>query len=365
MKKILFAAHDLGLGGIETALVALVNYLSELKEEENYKYEITLVLEKKQGIFLKSLNNRIKIIEFTPCTDKIVFVRKMKNLFKQLLFKKKYKNKFDFSAAYATYSLPASFIARVASRNSALWCHMDYLEQYHQNKEKVREFFEEKKYKEFRHIIFVSEQGKHTFKEVFPEAQNVYAINNIIDYKRIKEKSNELLEEKIDKDTIIFLNVGRQEEEQKKLSRIIEASNKLRDEKLKFKVLLVGDGRDSETYKMLVKKYKLEDNIIFLGRKENPYPYFKIADCVLLSSEYEGSPVVYTEALILNKPIITTNVSGSDNIKGKYGFVINKNTEQLYKKMKEFILSSYKIEEKFNPEKYNNDIKEKLEKIIE
>ena len=63
--------------------------------------------------------------------------------------------------------------------------------------------------------------------------------------------------------------------------------------------------------------------------------------------------------------MITTNVSGSDNIKGKYGFVIEKNTEQLYEKMKEFILNGYKIEEKFDPEKYNNEIKKQLEKIIE
>ena len=80
MKKILFASYDLGLGGIETALVALINYLSELKQENKYKYEITLVLEKKQGIFLKNLNKRIKIIEFTPSTNQIVFFRKLKNL---------------------------------------------------------------------------------------------------------------------------------------------------------------------------------------------------------------------------------------------------------------------------------------------
>lgn len=365
MKKLLFAAHDLGVGGIETALVSLINYLAELKYEENYKYEITLVLEKKQGVFLKNLNNRIEIIQFTPSTDKIVFIRKIKNLYKQFVFKSKYKNKFDFSASYATYSLPASFVSRVSSKNSALWCHMDYLEQYHQDKEKVKRFFKEKKYKKFKHIIFVSQQGKNTFKEVFPATKNVCAINNMIDYKKIIEKSNHSIEEKINNNTTIFLNVGRHDEEQKKLSRIIEASNKLKNENLKFTVLLVGEGKDTPRYKMLVKKYKLEDKIIFLGKKDNPYPYFKIADCILLSSEYEGSPVVYTEALTLNKPIITTNVSGSNNIKDKYGFVVDKNAEQLYKKMKEFILKGYKIEKRFNPEKYNNEIKEKLEKIIE
>ena len=80
MKKILFAAHDLGLGGIETALVALINYLADVKQENGYKYEITLVLEKKQGIFLKNLNSRIKIIEYTPNTNKIKCVRKLVNM---------------------------------------------------------------------------------------------------------------------------------------------------------------------------------------------------------------------------------------------------------------------------------------------
>ncbi len=364
MKKILFASYDLGLGGIETALVALINYLSELKQENKYKYEITLVLEKKQGIFLKNLNKRIKIIEFTPSTNKIVFFRKLKNLCKKIMFIIKYKNKFEFSAAYATYSLPASFVARTASKNSALWCHMDYVEQYKNDIEKVKEFFKEKNYKEFRNIIFVSEQGKKTFEKVFPEMKNVYAINNIIDYKNIIKKSQESVKEEINKNNTIFLNVGRHDEEQKKLSRIIEACNKLKKEGLKFKIIFVGDGKNNEEYKKMIKNYKLEKHIIFLGKKENPYPYFKVADCILLSSDYEGYPVVFTEAMVLNKPIITTNVSGSDNIKGKYGFVIEKNTEQLYEKMKEFILNGYEIKKQFNPEEYNKEIKEKLEKII-
>ena len=165
MKKILFASYDLGLGGIETALVALINYLSELKQENKYKYEITLVLEKKQGIFLKNLNKRIKIIEFTPSTNKIVFFRKLKNLCKKIMFIIKYKNKFEFSAAYATYSLPASFVARTASKNSALWCHMDYVEQYQNDIEKVKEFLKKKNIKNLGILfLYLSKVKKHLKK---------------------------------------------------------------------------------------------------------------------------------------------------------------------------------------------------------
>lgn len=364
MKKLLFAGNSLALGGIETALVSLVNYLAQLKQNDEYKYDITIVLEKKEGIFLNSINKRIKIIQYSPSNNKIVIIRKIANFMKQLRFKKQYRNQFDFSAAYATYSLPSSFVARVASKNSALWCHMDYLEQYKQDKEKVKKFFEEKRYQEFKHIVFVSEQGKDSFLKVFPKAKNVYAINNLIDYQKIIEKSNDLIEEKIEKNQTIFLNVGRHEEEQKKLSRIIKASKKLKDNKLDFRVLLVGDGKNHKEYQEMVEKFKLQDKILFLGRKENPYPYFKLADCILLSSEYEGSPVVFTEAMILNKPIITTNISGSNQITGKYGYVIDKREEELYEKMKKFIEDGYTIKEKFDAEKYNKEIIKKIENMI-
>ena len=43
MKKLLFAAYSLDIGGIEKALVQLTNYLSRAG------YDVTIVLEKKQG----------------------------------------------------------------------------------------------------------------------------------------------------------------------------------------------------------------------------------------------------------------------------------------------------------------------------
>ena len=103
MKKLLFAAYSLDIGGIEKALVTLTNYLCEKG------YEITIVLEKKQGIFLKEINPKINIIEYNPSNTKNVLKRKAINLLKRIKFIVKYKNKFDFSASFATYSLVSSF----------------------------------------------------------------------------------------------------------------------------------------------------------------------------------------------------------------------------------------------------------------
>ena len=321
MKKLLFSAHNLDLGGIETALVTLVNYLS------NQGYDVTIALEKREGVFLERLHKEIKIIEYNTNTNKNIIIRKLCNLWNRIKFIVKYKNKFDFSASFATYSLASSFMARTASKNSALWGHSDYLTLYQGNTEEVKKFFQDIKVEEFKHIIFVTQKGANTFLEIFPNFKEKTIIcNNLIDGENIIKKSHELVEDAQKENIPTFLNVGRHEERAKKLTRIIEATKMLKKENYQFRVLFIGDGEDTDLYKQKVKEENLEDTIFLLGRKENPYPYFTISDCVILSSEYEGYPVVYLESFVLNKPIITTKVSDYEQVEKGRGIVVEKNT---------------------------------------
>ena len=321
MKKLLFSAHNLDLGGIETALVTLVNYLS------NQGYDVTIALEKREGVFLERLHKEIKIIEYNTNTNKNIIIRKSCNLWNRIKFIVKYKNKFDFSASFATYSLASSFMARTASKNSALWGHSDYFTLYQGNTEEVKKFFQDIKVEEFKHIIFVTQKGANTFLEIFPNFKEKTIIcNNLIDGENIIKKSHELVEDAQKENIPTFLNVGRHEERAKKLTRIIEATKMLKKENYQFRVLFIGDGEDTDLYKQKVKEENLEDTIFLLGRKENPYPYFTISDCVILSSEYEGYPVVYLESFVLNKPIITTKVSDYEQVEKGRGIVVEKNT---------------------------------------
>ena len=358
-KKLLFSAYSLEVGGIEKALVTLVNKL----DEKGHK--ITIVLEKKQGIFLEELNPNIKVIEYKPSESKNILFRKTRNLLKRIAFTLKYKNKFDFAACFATYSLPSSFVSRVASKNTALWGHADYLTLFNNNEQDVKEFFEQRKYNKFKKIVFVSEEGKESFIKIFPEMkEKTIVCNNLINYKKIKSLSNENIELKKDGECVTFLNVGRHEEKQKRLTRLIEASKMLAKDGLKFKVLFVGDGPDNKIYREMVKEQGLDEYITFLGAKENPYPYFKIADCVILTSEYEGYPVVFLESFTLNKPIITTKVSDYKEVEDNFGYVTEKNSKDIYEKMKLFIENGYQINKKFKPEEYNKEIIKKLEEIF-
>ena len=362
MKKILFSAYSLDVGGIETALVTLLKHLV------NY-YEITLILEEKKGIFLDELPKEIKIITYAPCKLKFSIIRKAINFIKQTIFKMKYNNKFDFSADFATYSLPASFVARTASKNNAIWIHNNYMDFYENDISQYRNFFKSLRIQDFRKIVFVSDFDRKIFIAQFPELiKNTLVCNNLIDYEKIQKLSNEKIKREelnlIQKDNNpIFINVGRHDEKQKKISRIINATEKLNKQGYKFKVLLIGKGPNTEDYKKTIKEKNL-DNIIMLGAKKNPYPYFKLSDCFILSSEFEGYPVVFVESQIMGVPIVTTNVSDSKkDIDGKYGMVVDNSEDGVYIGMKEFLDNGIKVK-KFNPKEFNEEITKKIRGII-
>ncbi len=358
MKNILLAAKNLEIGGIEKSLITLIHYF-----EEN-GYNVTLALEEKKGKLLKQLSKTVKVIEFKPYKRGLRSIRKIKNFIKQTKFIIKYKNKFDVSISYATYSKPDSFVARTASKNSILWCHADYLAQFNGNTREVKKFFEDIDYDEFSKIVFVSRKAKDTFKQVFPEQKNVYYCNNFIDSNKIYEKSKENIRIRYTQEITTFLNVSRHDEKQKKLSRIIKAAALLKKENYKFRIIFVGNGKDTPKYKYLVEKYDLGRNFIFEGSQENPYPYFKISDCVILSSDYEGYPVVFLESFLFNKPIITTDVSDFQDIQNGRGIVAPKTTKGIYKAMKQFLEKGYKLRKSFNAKEYNSKIEKQLKKIL-
>lgn len=355
-KDILFSAYSMDFGGIETALITLL-------KEINNKYNITLVLEKKEGIFLKDLPENINVITYKPSNNKNIIFRKIVNFFKQQKFKLKYKNKFDFSASFATYSYSSSFVARNASKNSCLWVHNDYFNFFNKNIEEYKKFFKKLKVDKYKKIVFVSKNDQNTFLKFYPEyMQKCTYCNNLIDYNKILQKSKEKIADFKKLDNIVtFINIGRHDEKQKRLSRIINASKKLHQEGHKFNVVFVGDGKDSKMYQELAKE---DSEILFLGVKKNPYFYLAKSDCLIMSSDYEGYPVVFIESLILGKPIITTDVSDAKkDVEGKYGIVVGKSEEEIYNGMKQYLENRF-VSEKFDPEKFNKEILEKLEKII-
>jgi len=98
MKKLLITAYNLDIGGIETALLNL------LKKLDLNIYDITLVLEKKEGIFLDQVPSGIKVIDYNLSYSKNVIYRKLRNRLKLIIWKLIHKNKYDYSFCFATHS---------------------------------------------------------------------------------------------------------------------------------------------------------------------------------------------------------------------------------------------------------------------
>lgn len=353
-KKLIFFSYNLGIGGIETALLNLLNRI------DLNKYDVTLVLEKKEGELLSQVNKNIYIYEFKVSKSKNILFRKAYNFTKRFMWKLKNKNKYDFSCCYATYSMMANKLSKIASQNSSIYIHNNYLHLYNNDISKVRKFFDFRKLEEFRKIIFVSNESMNDLIKIYPEfKEKSLVINNFIDNELILEKSKEKINEKKHSKKL-FVSVGRLEEQQKRISRLIKLFEGLKKEDVEL--WIIGDGPDRRSYETYIKNSK---NIKMLGKRVNPYPYIKLADYIILTSDYEGFPVVYMEAMTLNKPIITTvNVSDDFiNIKDDYGVIISKD-EKMIDEVKEIIKKGF-TPKKLDYIKTNKEKMNKLEQIFD
>ena len=355
MKKILITSYSLGLGGIEKALV---NLLHEIDYET---YQVTLILEKKEGIFLDQIPKEVEVLEYRINHSKFVPYRKIYNRCKLLRWKKRLKNQYDFSASFTTSSIPGAHLALCASSNNALWMHGNYYVLYG---DKMESFLDGIFADQFENVVFVSKENLRDVTSHYKKMKHTLVCNNFINGDEILRKAEEPIEFKR-KEIPTFVNVGRQEEGQKRLSRIIEASKRLKEEGYEFQVLFIGDGPDSKKYQEMVKEYGLEEEILFLGKKKNPYPYYSLADAVILSSEYEGFPVVFLESLILNRPILSTKVSDYESLEGKSGIFCERSSEGVYLMMKEYLEDGFITKYPFHYQTYNAGIRKCFFELVE
>ena len=349
MKKVLITAYNLDFGGIEKSLLTL------LKNFDYSKYEVTLILEKKEGVFLKDIPSCVKIKEYRVSNSKNVFFRKMINMFKRFKWLILNYKKYDSSICYATYSMPGSFLALSSSNNSVLFVHSNY--KYIYDKKGVYDFFDKRNISKYNKVVFVSNESKDDFIKFYPSLkEKCNVINNLVDYDDIMKKSKEKIEYK-KSNNITILFVGRLVEKSKRITSILSLAGKFKN----IKFLIIGDGPDKKMYEDIILKENLK-NVEMLGAKKNPYPYFLISDYIILTSKYEGFPVVYNEAIVLSRPIITTiNVTDDFiSIPNRFGYIINDITEV------EKILKNKPINmEKVDFNKLNKKRIEMIEKLLE
>lgn len=354
MSKIFIASNSMIVGGIEKSLISLLNSIDYSSNE------VTLLLQERVGKLLDQIPSSVKIIEYKPIKDKNIILRKIINRFNYYKFILKYKNKFDVSICYTSYIYVPSLFVRKICKNNYMWVHTDYTKIYDKNN--LESFVNKYGYKQFKNLVFVSEAAlnNYPFKN---NKQNYITCRNILPYDEIVKLSEEYAVKK--NKEITFLNVSRHDEEAKKISRIIMATLKLKEDYNNFEVLLVGDGPSNELYKELVKKYNLEDYIKFITETTNPFPYYKASDCFILTSLYEGGPITFYESLILTTPVITTDVGDVKKyINKENGLIIDDTIESLISSMKYFIENKDEFKPNFDYVTFNNESLKIINEII-
>ena len=142
-------------------------------------------------------------------------------------------------------------------------------------------------------------------------SKNLAVIYNPHNVEQILELSKDNLESTFEEELFsekVVLFLGRLSL-QKAPWHLIKAFSLLNNTDDSMKLVLIGDGdQNINNYLVkLIENLSIKKNVVFLGRKSNPYKYLKKASVLALSSYYEGTPNVIVEAIATETPIVSSN----------------------------------------------------------
>ncbi|MBR2704787.1 MAG: glycosyltransferase [Clostridia bacterium] len=364
-KKVLFGITSLGFGGAERVLVDISNKLSE-------KYDVTIFSIYDHGELQKELNNSVKFKSLYRCSYKeLNNIQRMWSpirilLFARILYKKYIKDNYDVEVSFLEGPITRLFSTKNKKTKKFAWIHNDIKRVFGSGlKAKIKKAIDKKIYDRYDNLVFVSKDNRDSFKEVYTniDENKMNVIYNYIDKDLVIKKSN-ILEnmENINKDGFPKLVTVCRLVEQKAIDRFIKVHSKLVKEGIHNEVYIIGDGPERERLQKLIEQENVQSTFKLLGKKDNPYPYIKMADYFCLLSNYEGYGMVLEEAKILGKKVIITDTAAREAVEGySQARILGNNENDIYSGLKEIITSDKK--ENIQDE-YNYDNKEIIDKII-
>ena len=365
MKKILFGITSLTIGGAERVLVDLANCLSK-------DYKITIFTIYAKGELEKELLPNIQLKSLYPISfaELSNFQKKIGMPLKVLLNRKRiYEKEINENLYIEIYFLEGAITRLLSSQNKETkkiaWIHNDIACVFgNNNKAKLKRKIDKKIYNKYKELVFVSKENLISFERTYPEVKNrKQVIYNYMAKDKIIEKAKEEVKEKFDGKITNLISVARLVE-QKGIDRLIEVHKRLIQEGLLHNFYVIGDGPEKEKLQALIKKEQVEETFRLLGKKENPYPYIKMADYFCLFSRFEGYGMVIEEAKILNKPILITNTAAKEAVQNYNHYEIAENSvDGIFELLKKVL--SNKKEEIVEPRQYENEhIIEEIKKLI-
>lgn len=342
MKKLLFITWSISYGyGTEKSLADILNQMPE-------EYDISIL-----PLFKNSnneiFNKRIKILDALIDYTKENFDEEyeLNNYYKILanpsLFNKRIKDKYDCIIA-CNHNAPSYFASYITGTPKIIWIRGDMKELDYKNYTPLTVEYTQAKnefemqgnvLKQFDSIVVISEKVKEALEENFGVTENVYKISNSVD----KEKILKLSEEPLNlPNRPIFSIVGRLDCNKNQIL-LLKAAKIVAQHRKDFRIYLLGEGEDREILQKYIDKNDLDENIKILGFQGNPYPIMKKSLATITTSFSEGFSLVLVESLVLNTPIISTDVGVAKELiqKYNYGNLINYDEKELANVMLEYL----------------------------
>lgn len=118
---------------------------------------------------------------------------------------------------------------------------------------------------------------------------------------------------------------------QKRFDRVVHASKLLKLHGEKFVWFILGDGQLYDEIAKMISDEGLEEYVYLTGSLKNPFPFINCCDVFVLTSDFEAHPMVANEALILNKPVISTSFESAKEVvlDKKNGLICDMNPESI------------------------------------
>jgi glycosyltransferase involved in cell wall biosynthesis len=182
--------------------------------------------------------------------------------------------------------------------------------------------------------ITLQEYGFKGSYDIMPNGTDI-TIPDKLKYISYRKKGLKMINAGSDEFIMLFVGQHRWE---KNVKLIIEALKRIKDKGKEFKMVFVGEGYAAGEMKKLVKKYNLQDNVIFLGvitDRNKLQRIYAASDLFVFPSIYDNSPLVMQEAAAFDVPsIVVRNSSSAESIlDGVNGFLVENEPADLVKKI--------------------------------
>ena len=370
-RKVLIVIHQLNHGGVQKALLSV---LDALDYEKN---EVTLYVRKNRLQLLPEVNkqvNRVIINEDNthyyrkPYSALLLFLmlvcdlmhikgvsekiqKRLTEYINESQMKYEYhhyfknQNAFDVAVSYIQ-GYTAKFVADYVQANKKVMF-------FHGSTDENHELHEELLHK-MNAVVGVNNNVKEILCELYPmhSAKMTY-IRNYVNAEEVRYKSQAYEVQKEDK-RIILCSCGRLTPV-KGFNLAVDAAKIMKEKGILFKWYFVGDGPERAKLEHQIEEYGLSAYIEITGMQDNPYPYISDCDIYVQPSYEESHSLTIEEALILNRPVVSTEtVGGKMQIVQEYnGFVCDFNGESI----------SYYVEMLIRNPEMRKRIMEQLERI--